>query len=675
MSTGTEDVADAFGLTAAVATSVRPTNTSSSQPQHDVLDALFAGVSSAAVPATAGASEHHAAAAVALRSEDDKVITATSPADSGQPSSSSHMLIEMDHQPQSPRAVHREGAGSEEGIGVPEEGSPSPQRLLDACAADAAIAASNSGSSGAFPSTETQPPQRSRAVSVATSATRQLMTPPVHIKLVHLKDGTVPVPTGGASDLLPGGRSPELPSVLQMPTSLRCEFCIKFDSVCFQCHRKWTKLMAERRANLARYLGQQHDNVFSLLVLTTAARGYPDFLDILAAPPSSAQRVAGAFGCFNPLLEDDERGQCSPLIRTSGFVFPLHIACAYRHKKNVAKLLAMPGAVRSSEMRHSPFIYLPFPMDPDWEDMLEHSAAYKEHKMVEKARGLRTAGQWADAKAIYDDVIAANPRSEHAVCGIAKMAFDKGEFASCMDQCRRILSADIAWHEFSQDTVKALSQHAEDRYHSTSHAAAGGALKACGCVVTDRVRLRLRRLPWKFVVSHIVPYIIGEELFTVWKALRHIREASVGLSARVATLAADMPGLVDTTFVKDPAFRSVVAAIEADLPSTSGPKAKLDPPAKLVAVKVVAVADFLMLILKATCEGPNPEIRRRANLGFFDRLRVPPGVVTPTLRFAKDYRIHRASPHVAWTLVAVGEWENDPFSVHHSDPATAAASS
>lgn len=493
--------------------------------------------------------------------------------------------------------------------------------------------------------------RRARGMSEHTSPSRQLMTPPVHIRIDALGDGTVLPPKSGP-EIPVAGRPSELPKVLQMPMSMRCDFCIRIDSLCFNCHKKWKVALQARRANIAEVMRQLPDQAFSILTQATAAKGSLEFLGILQMSYANQPlKVTGSAGHFCPLPAD--RLPNGTHLQQAGNVYPLHIACAYQRKDVAKELLKLPGALRRSSENIYPTHFLPIPLEESWEAILDAAPQYKEHVLNEQAKNLRALNKMADAEAIYDKILEMNPRNERAVCGKAKMAFDQGQFQLCIQRCKSILSTPIVWAEFTPPVLESLLHHATEQHHATSHKKDGAALKPCGCIITERVRLRVRRLKWEFFSTHVLPFIPGADIYILWQALRHIQEANVGLNRYFADLSVASPRLCDDVFVQDPLFRGVVDAIDKDLPKPDGKT--IAAPVTLQGVQVVAAADFLMLILRAVAEAAVPPPTKKP--GFFDRF-TKKDIAAPERRFyRKDYRAYRPSPHAPWVCTAVGEWE------------------
>jgi tetratricopeptide (TPR) repeat protein len=80
----------------------------------------------------------------------------------------------------------------------------------------------------------------------------------------------------------------ELPSALDMPQKLRCDFCLKYDSICFNCHKKWRDIeIPQRRTALLSRFSELPEGAKIALFFTSCARGDVEFVKmVLGAYPN-----------------------------------------------------------------------------------------------------------------------------------------------------------------------------------------------------------------------------------------------------------------------------------------------------------------------------------------------------------------------------------------------------
>jgi hypothetical protein len=473
------------------------------------------------------------------------------------------------------------------------------------------------------------------------------LVPPVQIKPATLdsspsrKHGEdFPAPTAPSADKAP---PVEIVMPLAVPKALHCDFCVRFASTCSKCHFKWAKETSKRRsAALISIIASQPDPVRVAIFFASVARGDVSFVQCFL---DVHRRAFDWYSEFKALPADP----CSPLLASSGKLFGLHVAFAFR-RPEMAKVLLDAGAFfRRSESGHTPLQYLDAPLQGEWADMLAGQALYQEHLLTDRAKEERSMRCYATADAIYAEVLEMNARNEHAICGRAKMAFDQERFGECAARCRDILALPrdgVLWMEFSRATIEVLLEHSVRRHHEVSHAVAGAVRKACGCILTNSVRLRLRRLKFSIIQAHVIPFLDGTGSFAVWQAIGRMPVIHNALTQHIAAMPKPM---IRTIIMSQPAIsQRLVDALRRDTPAEDR---RVAAPVRFYGFEVSVVADFLVFLLTVYAEGANPKKQKE---GFFKKKSDAPA----TVFLCKKYQISRRNIDEPWTLNEAGDWED-----------------
>ena len=453
-----------------------------------------------------------------------------------------------------------------------------------------------------------------------------------------------------------------LPQELKLPMALRCDFCIKFDSVCSQCHFKWKGILESRRIVLFNHFNSVPEHRKAGVLFASIAHGSVPFVrTFFETWPASIYWRAE----FHPLVDtrpvvpDDifvekpHRELVS--IRDAGFVYPLHVAFHARRLDMVNLLLDLGSIVRKSDKGVSPMELIA--MSSDWEDMLETRDAFVEFNMKERARRLRAEGQFADAALEYDALLGRNPRNENARCGVAKMAIETGRWKDAIALCKALLSKpqDVHWVEFDLKTVQTLLADAQKRLHDECHVQEGPALKECGFIVTARTVVSLRRRNGFIALfrDRILPFCDCKTLWCLWKStkiplLRKWTE-QVATASSIDTIG----GMLSEEY----GYAEMYDVLRQDLPDVTGKNAVLRAPLRLLGLQVTAMADFNTYFLRSAVVGANPKFIN--DTGFFGFGSKKSEDRRMKLVATKDFRLHRAGEGKAFEVHDLAEWEID----------------
>lgn len=531
-------------------------------------------------------------------------------------------------------------------FGVPESSSPRNQResiqnevLLDELVSMATFSVFQADSE-----------KKKEAVPPADQSNLPADSRGFWVQPVHIRPSSLELTGFTNNDAAQEKRPPwpsSLPELLNMPIALRCDFCIKFDSVCSTCHFKWRNLLETKRKALLRALGGLPDPDRGAVMAISVARGSKEFVSaMIELQPTLVHR----FVPFTPVPNDPV--DPNPALTNAGEVQPFHLACAY-DRSEFGKLLIAAGAkFQRTAMRLSPSDLLVRPpltnsVSDAWERVLDDFPPYHEFLMVERAKQLRKESAWDDAIMEYGAILEQFPASEGAHCGLAKMAFDRGLYEECILRCDEMLSRKVApkWVEFSLATVSDLRAKTVDQRHQFYHDQLGPALKPCGCVITKSLVFPLKRLlP---VIKIIFSFSSGVDLYNVFKASRMplLRQ----LSERTASLHCDAS--IGTMLSGEYGYAEIYDAISSDHPS-SALIAKFE---KFLGMQVVAMADFNTFIIRAESL---VEPKRKEKDSRFTK----PGPGQPKgkgdfIVATKLFRVNRAAEGKAWDVQETGEWE------------------
>ena len=441
----------------------------------------------------------------------------------------------------------------------------------------------------------------------------------------------------------------ELPEMMNMPLPMRCDFCIKFDSVCSNCHFKWKGLLEIKRKALQHSISGMPEANQVGIAFATAAKGTLEMLNIfLDIHPEGTKWCLD----YKPLPGEKMHPQFK-----AGPMFLLHLACAYNRLKFADALIEKGAQVRRDGHKVVPFAYLVNPpqqcsLSDDWESMLENKPVYIHWTMLERAKTLRKEHRYDDALAEYDEIIKEFPGSEGAVCGIAKMFYDQKKYKKCIKQCDIVLATrhQVNWIEFTPQTISELRSTALAALHEECHGKDGPALKDCGCILTNRVRLHLRRLPFKLIKNNILPYCVGIDLFELYQSTKIpvLRQATEFVASRACDTT------IGTLLSSQFGYEEMYESIAADKPTQNK---NLGPMEKFLGVQVVAMGDFHTFILRAGARCQNPKYKKKD--GWFSK---KDDKQKPTVLGTKLFRVHRVDVGKAWDVQESGEWEmSDPL--------------
>jgi hypothetical protein len=536
-------------------------------------------------------------------------------------------------------------------FGVPESTSPKSQResIQNGVLLDELVSMSTFSvfQADAEKKKETVPQCSSADQCNLPADSRGFWVQPVHIRPSSL-ELTGFTSNDGVQEKRPAWPSP-LPDLLNMPIALRCDFCIKFDSVCSTCHFKWRSLLETKRKALLRALGGLSDSDRGALMAISVTRGTKEFTSaLIELQPALVHRFVPFTLVPNDPLDPN------PALQSAGDVQPFHLACAY-DRSELGKLLIASGAkFQRTALRLSPSDLLVRPpltnsVSDAWEKVLDDFPPYHEFLMVERAKQLRKESAWDDAIMEYSAILEQFPASEGAHCGLAKMAFDRGLFDECILRCDEMLSRKLTpkWVEFSLATVSDLRMKAVEQRHQFYHCQEGPALKPCGCIVTKSLLFPLKRLiP---VMKIIASFSLGTDLYSIFKASRmpFLRQ----ISERTASLHCDAS--IGTMLSGEYGYTEMYDAISSDHP-TSASIARFE---KFLGMQVVAMADFNTFIIRAESL-VEPTFRRKDKDSWFTKAGQGQTKGKSELVVAtKLFRVNRAAEGKAWDVQETGEWE------------------
>ncbi|KEG14681.1 hypothetical protein DQ04_00351180 [Trypanosoma grayi] len=458
-----------------------------------------------------------------------------------------------------------------------------------------------------------------------------------------------------------------LPLQLNVPFSLRCDFCQKFDSLCSNCHRKWKEITLKRRRIVAyqSYCKLPEDRRCALLFMT-AAFGVGEFAALQL--DFDGERCLQWRSPFFPLHSD--RAELHEAFNTAGAVYALHTAFAYDRTDVACTLLSYPRCLLlRSENRLDPLEFLPQPLSAEWETILNASDVFVNHLLTGRAKQARRVEDWNTADALYDEVLQRKPDSEHAHSGRAKMLYDQGYLTDCIELCDAMISGEttVDWNEVSVETIQVLRDLAVERYHEYCHNVVGeGALKACGCIVLDRVRVPIRKLPFSIVIDNILAFCEGKTLWNVFNCSRMPLLRTVAEKLAVLLPAHHLQHLLED----EPGFHEMSEKMFCKL--TENTSSVAAPPVRPLGVSVAAMADFNMFLVSAHAAGaPLKSVKAEvtSTLSLFrlgrrlSKESRQASAGESEVAISKQYRIHRASTEEPWRVKETGEWEIDKQSV------------
>jgi hypothetical protein len=543
-------------------------------------------------------------------------------------------------------------------------GSVHNQALLD----ELLVAGASTGSSSQSPTAGADTTAKSAAkpqtvspaaAAVKAAAARGYLVGPVQVRSSSIAD----VIQRHTTTEVPKNLPVALPLELKLPMALRCDFCIKFDSVCSQCHFKWKGILDSRRIVLFGNFSSVPDHRKVGILFSSICHGSVAFVrHFLEAWPSSIYWRAE----FHPLvdarpvdLDDafrDKTTQGVP-IRDAGHVFPLHVAFHAGRLDMVNLLFDLGSIVRKSDRGVAPIELLATPIPDEWEEALENRDSIIEYNMKERAKRLRSEGSYADAALEYQALLARNPRNENARCGVSKMAIEEGRWVDAIELCNAILAkpTDVAWVEFDIKTVQALHNDATRRLHEECHQQTGPALKRCGCIITEKTVVSLRRRKGFIEVfrDSIVPFCDCKTLWGLWRATKNplLRR----WAEKVAT--ASSIDTIGGMLAEEHGYAEMYDALRQDMPPLTGKNAVLHAPARLLGLQVTAMADFNTFFLRSAVVGVNPRFVNDS--GFFGFGAKKSDDRRMKLVATKDFRLHRTGEGKAFEVHDLAEWEVD----------------
>ena len=505
-----------------------------------------------------------------------------------------------------------------------------------------------------------------------SSTARGYLINPVQVRAASIADVISRATVTETPKIIPTA----LPLELKLPMALRCDFCVKFDSVCSQCHFKWKGILDSRRIVLFGNFSSVPDHRKVGILFASICHGSVAFVrHFLEAWPLAMNWRSRFFPLVDtrPVQLDDvfrEATAATPLspILDAGHVFPLHVAFHARRIDMANLLFDLGSIIRKSERGVAPMELLPTPLSDEWENLLETRDSFIDYNMKERAKRLRTEGHFADAAIEYKALLARNPRNENARCGVAKMAIEQRQWADAIQLCRAILAkpGDVSWVEFDTRTVHALLQEATRKFHEECHVQSGPALKPCGCIITDKTVISLRRRkrrtdrgqPEKQLLievfrDNIVPYCDCKTLWLLWQATRNplIRR----YAERIATACS-----IDTIggmLAEEYGYAEMYDTLRQDMPPVTGKNAVLHNPIRLLGLQVTAMADFNTFFLRSAVLGTNPHFI--TGTGFFSFGPKKSSDRRMKLVATKDFRLYRPGIGKAFAVHDLAEWEVD----------------
>ncbi|ORC85604.1 uncharacterized protein TM35_000342160 [Trypanosoma theileri] len=454
-----------------------------------------------------------------------------------------------------------------------------------------------------------------------------------------------------------------LPQQLNVPLALRCDFCQKFDSLCSCCHKKWIEILRKRRHALAfqSYCRLPEDMRRDLLFLTSAF-GVGEFAAMQL--DFDGENCLRWRSLFFP-LEKSHAAILRDIFYMAGEVYALHVAFAYSRSDVVKVLLESPRSLLlKSEYRLDPLRLLQLPLSTELETVLNASDVYVNHLLAEKAKLVRSKEDWEMAETLYKELLNRKPDSEHAICGLAKMHFDRGNLEDCIKLCDSMISGNtiVDWNEISIDTIKTLREVALKRYHEYSHSVRGeGVLKACGCIILDRVCIPIRKLPFNILVDEILVFCDGEMLWNIFNCSRIplLRQFTEKLAVLLPT------PCIQQIFELESGFQEVYEKLFFRL--SESVSNLMVTPVRPLGVSVIAMADFNMFLVRAHAAGVPMKTTKKDSfvLSIFrfgnkstreDRQGSLSG---SEVTLSKQFRIHRSNADESWRVKEIGEWELD----------------
>jgi tetratricopeptide (TPR) repeat protein len=484
------------------------------------------------------------------------------------------------------------------------------------------------------------------------SPTRGITCPPMQIRPSAVSDTVAKVLTR------PANVRRELPDPLPVPMSQRCDFCVKFDSVCSNCHFKWKKTVKAQFEKVMAYIGSQPEASRILVMFASVARGHVEFVEAaLDAYPDAVHwsahflRSGAADSSINPAIED------------AGRVCPLHVAMAANRLDIAVLLIKRNAPFRRSDKNVLPLDLLPDPLPSAWEQALGALDAYRVHMLCERSKTLRKEAKYDEAEKLYQEALEIQPTSEHALCGLAKMSFDAADYKECVARCDKILAmkeGEIAWGQFGPPTVELLHKHATEKLHETAHPTRGGILRKCGCIVWDYYSLHLRRIPFKIIRRNVIPFLDCIDAVHFHLATKRMPLLCRFLAGHAASLHPDYV-LRWITSEKENAER-LVDELRRSKPVADN--VKTEDPVTYKGYRVFAVADFNTILITSYAETGNPKARKEKTVWFGKKKESEP----KTLWFSKQFQISRGRLGEPWTVAAAGEWELAPSPLASPSP-------
>jgi len=323
----------------------------------------------------------------------------------------------------------------------------------------------------------------------------------------------------------------------------------------------------------------------------------------------------------------------------------------------------------------------------EWHRAFNSKPQISELILANRARNLRQRKLWEDADKVYARLLKKNARNEHALCGRAKMLYDQGKFDECITQCRDVLQADmfggVQWIDFDSSTIHYLMESANKQIHDKAHSVQGPALKDCGCVYTDKVKMNLLLKMKQEDFSRLVcPFIDVQSAFILYSAfteagkgkkssfLTAMKNKNLGraflrnLQGYVSSIS---PAELTPQLYANQEIATVLNQLRFQLPNEV--KEKWLAPVHSRGFTVVAFCDFDKILVRTIVEARNPAFKK----GMFARFRKN----TPELiAVVKEFEIRHieASPVIGsdgrdlsssslapsvWTLIDSSDWEVD----------------
>lgn len=486
---------------------------------------------------------------------------------------------------------------------------------------------------------------KGKATELSKHCTSLKLIPPQIIKPSFVKElvaRDLPDPLKAKHKLLPA-----LPTELLVPMALRCDFCVKFDSVCSKCHFRFKSIVESRQSVLMKNIGSLTGERPVSILFNTILNGNEDFLQALVGRiPKSNTWTASV-----PTTPITQYGDSKDL--GGGRQFGTHVACGFDCPRMAKILLSGGFRFQRSEARLVPSELLTT-INEAWEDALSSSTEYKEHQMAETAKDLRRVGNFDEATKVYADLLETNPRNEKAYLGMAKMLFDQKKFTDCLEQCKLILERydEIIWVDFRKSTIIELSRKATDGIHTHFHSQPGSALKECGCIIVDNIVVSLRKVPFP-LVKKILEFCDCVSLWGMWRSIK-----SPLLQDQVTSFGASLCDVsVGEMLSREFGYEEMYEAIKMD-PVKNGSQSVLIHPLRFIGLQVMAMADFHTFIIKSSVVGENPNLKEPDTSVFFRKPRDPIEKLKRVVA-TKEYRVNRAGCGKAWDVHDAGEWEID----------------